>query len=144
MELKVYQDGGVEPPSRAHVGDAGLDLRANEECSIAPGHIHKVRTGTYVEIPHGHVGIQAGRSGEGSKGHNLVLGIGVVDENYRGEILSPMINNSDEDWHVHRGDRISQLVIVPVVYPEVVLVDSPADLSETERGADGYGSSGVR
>lgn len=130
-------------PAYAHAGDAAMDLRAVETAVVPPHEIRAVRTCLHVEIPDGYVGLQFPRSGLGLKGINLANCVGVIDSGFRGEVLAEVMNNSEEPFSVMRGDRICQLAIMPVEHCEVECVSDLSDLSDTERGQDGYGSTGV-
>lgn len=129
-------------PQRANEGDAGLDLCAAEEAHIGPGERWKVGTGLAVEIPEGHAGLVLPRSGLAARhGISLVNAPGLIDSGYRGEVAVLLLNNDPaEIFRVAPGDRIAQLVIVPIATPDPIEVD---ELSETERGAGGFGSSGA-
>lgn len=140
LRVCMTEDAGYVP-EYAHEGDAGLDLRAVERYVIRPGHSAMVRTGLRVEIPSGCVGLEFPRSGLGSKGITMRNAVGVIDSGYRGEVLCPLWNTTDEDFIVERGDRVCQIVVMPYCPCKLVEVD---ELSETERGTDGYGSTGVR
>ena len=121
-------------------GSAGLDLRADEAFSLAPGERRLVPTGLAVEIPPGHEGQVRPRSGLAARhGIGMVNGPGTVDADYRGEVGVLLVNHGREAVAFSRGDRIAQLVISPVVRAEVELVD---ELTETDRGAGGFGSTG--
>lgn len=129
-------------PERANEGDAGLDLCAAEEAHIGPGERWKVGTGLAVEIPEGYAGLVLPRSGLAARhGISLVNAPGLIDSGYRGEVAVLLLNNDPaEIFRVAKGDRIAQLVIVPIATPEPLEVGG---LSESERGADGFGSSGT-
>jgi len=128
-------------PTRAHEGDAGLDLYACEEAHIGPGERWSVGTGVAVEIPEGHAGLVLPRSGLAkSHGISLVNAPGLIDSGYRGELRVLLLNNDPADiFRVAAGDRIAQLVLVPVATAAVV--EAPA-LAESARGEGGFGSSG--
>lgn len=130
-------------PEYAHLGDAGADLRADIPGAIKiwPHESVWIDTGVCVEIPSGYVGLQFTRSGLGMK-HNVCLanGVGVIDSGYRGRIRAKLINLGDKPYTVHQGDRVCQLVIVPFTTCSYTQVD---ELDETERGTNGYGSTGV-
>ena len=138
----VCEEGFV--PAYAHEGDAGADLRAaiSVPLTIQPGSSEWVVTGVRVEIPHGHVGLQFPRSGLGCK-HGICLanGTGVIDSGYRGEVRAKLLNLGTEPFTVNPGDRISQLVIVPYTKARFWTVN---ELGESDRGTDGYGSTGVK
>ena len=140
LRLNMTDDVGYVP-AYAHDGDAGIDLRAVEDYDIAPGESALVRTGVRAEIPAGHFGLECPRSGLGAKGITMRNAVGIVDSGYRGEILCALWNTTDETFHVSRHDRICQLVIVPCVRCDVV-ADAP--LAASDRGTDGYGSTGVK
>ncbi len=128
-------------PSRAHPGDAGLDLCALNAVEIAPGQRVKVATGIAIELPAGHAGLIVPRSGLAAKhGLSIVNAPGLIDEGYRGE-LQVLLLNTDQAAPVSiaAGERIAQLVVVAVSTPQLVEVD---ELDESMRGGQGFGSSG--
>ena len=130
-------------PTYAHEGDAGADLRARIEgpLTIQPGDSAWVPTGVRLAIPEGHVGLQFPRSGLGcNHGICLANGTGVIDSGYRGEIKAKLLNLGTEPFTVKPGDRICQLVIVPYTKAKFWTVK---ELGESDRGTDGYGSTGV-
>ena len=128
-------------PTRAHEGDAGLDLYACEPAHIGPGERWSVGTGVAVEIPDGHAGLVLPRSGLAREhGIALVNSPGLIDSGYRGEIRVLLINNDPADiFRVTPGDRIAQLLIVPVATADPVEAET---LAESTRGEGGFGSSG--
>jgi dUTP pyrophosphatase len=128
-------------PSRAHEGDAGLDLYACEAAHIGPGERWSVGTGIAVEIPDGHAGLVLPRSGLAKRhGISLVNSPGLIDSGYRGEIRVLLLNTDPaEVFRVAPGDRIAQLVIAPIALAEPV--ESQA-LADSARGDGGFGSSG--
>jgi dUTP pyrophosphatase len=124
---------GAVLPSRKHPQDAGLDLYAAEESMIPPHASAIVPSGVTVEIPAGFVGLVK------PKGRNdHLIGAGVVDAGYQGEILVKLVNPSDRQLRIHSGDAIAQLLIVPIETPEVEEV-SPAEIHSqaSSRGASG-------
>jgi dUTP pyrophosphatase len=142
VELRVAKlKEGAVLPTRAHEGDAGLDLHAVEAAHIGPGERWGVGTGIAVEIPEGHGGLVLPRSGLAREhGISLVNSPGLIDSGYRGEVRVLLLNNDPaETFRVEAGDRIAQLVIVPVVLAEPV---EAAALAESARGDGGFGSSG--
>lgn len=140
-KLNVMVSGGVEVPCYAHDGDAGLDLRITRGVTLEPGERATVSTGVAVEVPSGCVGLVFPRSGLASKkGITLVNSVGVIDSGYRGEIGACLLNAGRDTVSLCKGDRVCQLVIVPFVPCTLVPADS---LSETERGRDGFGSTGI-
>jgi dUTP pyrophosphatase len=142
VELRVarLKDGAVLP-SRAHEGDAGLDLCACEPAHLGPGERWSVGTGVAVEIPAEHAGLVLPRSGLArDHGIALVNAPGLIDSGYRGELRVLLLNTDPaETFRIAPGDRIAQLVIAPIAMPAPVEVD---DLSESPRGDGGFGSSG--
>lgn len=140
-KMNVRISDGVELPRYAHEGDAGLDLRIKHDVTLEPGQRCNVGTGVAVEIPQGCVGLVFPRSGLATKfGITLSNSVGVIDSGYRGEIGASLINTSSETTTLDAGTRVCQLVVMPYVPCELVPVDA---LSETERGADGFGSTGI-
>lgn len=128
-------------PTRAHPGDAGLDLYASESAHIGPGERWQVGTGVAVQIPDGHAGLVLPRSGLAREhGITLVNSPGLIDSGYRGELRVLLLNTDPaEVFRIKPGDRIAQLVLSPVALPEAVETDA---LTATERGSGGFGSSG--
>ena len=128
-------------PTRAHEGDAGLDLYACEAAHIGPGERWSVGTGVAVEIPDGHAGLVLPRSGIArDHGIALVNSPGLIDAGYRGELRVLLLNTDPaETFRVAAGDRIAQLVIAPIALPEPL--EAP-ELAESSRGDGGFGSSG--
>ena len=130
-------------PERAHVGDAGYDLRSVEEVSILPGGRALVRTGISLAIPDGYAGLVLPRSGLAMRhGVAPVNTPGLIDSGYRGEIMVPLINHDrEETFRVERGMRIAQLVLTrveSVAFTEVEMLEAATD----GRGEGGFGSSG--
>lgn len=141
MELPtIIERDGIDLPSRVYPGDAGLDLQAASDACIPPGERRVVETGVRVEIPRGFVGFILPRSGQAAKyGITHLDAPGVIDSEYRGE-LHFILYNSDKHatFNVNVGDRLGQLVIVAVAEVQPVLA---SELSDTERGVRGLGSS---
>lgn len=144
MKLKVVLDEGAKMPTRAHETDAGLDLYSREYALIEPLGSHTFDTGVHIEIPNGskdkvYVGMVKSKSGLNVK-HNLTC-TGVVDAGYTGSIAVKLYNHSENvPVAISEGQKIGQLVIMPIELPELELVDS---LEDTERGTGGFGSSGA-
>ena len=137
MIMKVMLDKGAYMPVRAHKDDAGLDLRSPDTFIVKAGKSLKIDSGVHVEIPAGYVGFLKAKSGL-----NVKYGItctGVIDAGYTGSIVVKLYNNGSDDVLFERGDKITQLVILPIVCPDLVQVDS---LEDTERGDAGFGSTG--
>ena len=142
----VRLDRDLPLPSRAHDGDAGVDLYSAVEVELAPGERALVGTGVAVAIPHGMVGLVHPRSGLAARvGLSIVNSPGTIDAGYRGEIKVALINlDPRAPIMVRRGDRIAQLLVQRVELPELVEVMSfdEAGLADTTRGDGGHGSSG--
>lgn len=137
--MNVYLDGGAYVPRRAHTTDAGIDLRSMEDITV-PSHGSAVfHTGVHVELPHGTAGLLVSKSGLNVK--HGITSTGLIDEGYTGEIMVKLYNDSDSDYFVHDGDKISQLVVIPVMYEDVQEVDGLTE--DTERGDNGFGSTGA-
>jgi len=132
---------GSRLPTRAHDGDAGLDLHAAEPATIAPGERATVGTGVAVEIPEGHAGLVLPRSGLAARhGIALVNAPGLIDSGYRGEIRVLLLNTDREQpFDIQPGDRIAQLVLAPVADADPVEV---GELTASARAEGGFGSSG--
>ena len=138
MKIKVKLDPGAVMPQRAHRWDAGLDLYSREDATIYQCDSHCFDTGVHVEIPPGYVGFIKSKSGLMVK-YNIVTD-GTVDAGYTGSIVVKLFNHSHCAVPILRGQKIAQLVIQPIAIPELELVDS---LEETERGNNGFGSTGA-
>lgn len=129
-------------PTYAHDGDAGMDLRADEETTLPAGGRALVGTGIAMALPRGHVGLVHPRSGLAAKNGITVLNApGTIDAGYRGEVKVILLNTSDEAFNIAPGDRIAQLVIQKVEHPDIEIVESLDE--DTSRGAGGFGSTGV-
>lgn len=143
-QIKVRMAAGAEDlmPRKAHDGDAAFDVRSNAESSIKPYEVQLISTGMFLELPPGFEAQIRPRSGLAAK-HSLTIlnSPGTIDSGYRGEVCVIMFNASPTEYKVSRGDRIAQMVIQRL--PEVELV-SAAELSESRRGANGFGSTGKR
>jgi dUTP pyrophosphatase len=128
------------PPQYATPGSAGCDLIASEEVTLAPGKWSAVNTGLYLEIPIGYVAQVCPRSGLALKhGVSVLNAPGIIDSDYRGEVKVILVNHNSLRYTVKKGDRIAQLVFMPVVHAELKFI---SQLSETERGSSGFGSTG--
>jgi len=123
--MKIKLDAGAYMPERAHSVDAGLDIRAPRAVIV------------HIAIPAGNVGMLKSKSGLNVK-HNITSE-GVIDAGYTGSIVVKLYNHGKETYAVRKGDKISQLVILPIITPELELVSG---LEESERGEKGFGSSG--
>ena len=135
--MRIKLDEGAKVV-RAHPTDAGLDLCARETKVVPAGGSVVFDTGVHIELPEGTVGLLKSKSGLNVK--NGLVSEGVIDVGYTGSIVVKLYNNSGYDYKVEKGDKISQLVIVPLAnVGKLELVDS---LEDTERGNNGFGSSG--
>jgi dUTP pyrophosphatase len=142
LEVLLLQlDPGLEPPSYAHPGDAGADLRSREGFELQPGERRLVGTGVAIALPTGYAAFVHPRSGLAARhGISIVNAPGTVDAGYRGEIKVCLINTDrTESVSIARGDRIAQLIIQPVSVAAFVPV---TDLPGSARGIGGYGSTG--
>ena len=148
MKLKIKavspQIGRELPwPQRATAGSAGMDLAAciDEAVTIAPRQLVRIPTGIAIALPGPeYVALIFARSGLGVKhGISLSNGVGVIDSDYRGEIMVGLTNLSDVPYTIHPGDRVAQLVVTPVALPELERVET---LDDTDRGTGGFGSTG--
>ena len=127
-------------PLRKTGGAAGFDLASNEDQQIAPGHVAMVPCGFAMELPPGHEAQVRPRSSLSAAG--IVVMFGTIDEDYRGEVKVVLMNLSGAVFHVKRGDRVGQMVIAARTPMDIVVIDPNDELSETKRGAAGFGSTG--
>lgn len=121
-------------------GDAGYDLYSIERCRVAPGKRILVETGLRLEIPDGYVGLVKDRSSVAAAGLRTLAG--VIDSAYRGELKILLVNLAEETIDIPVGQKVAQLLVLPVYTRPIEYVDSFADLTSTERGAGGFGSTG--
>ena len=135
--MKIMLDEGAIMPTRAHEHDAGLDLYAREDVVLRPRDSVILDTGVHIELPPNTVGFLKSKSGL-YVAHGITSE-GVIDEGYTGSIVVKLQSNSEHFYKIKRGDKISQLVILPILKPTLEVVDS---LEPTERGENGFGSSG--
>jgi dUTP pyrophosphatase len=143
MSLRIVRlDERAILPTRAHAGDAGLDLYALDALRLGPGERAPVSTGIAVEIPVGQAGLVLPRSGLAARhGIALVNAPGLIDSGYRGELRVLLLNTDREQtFSIEAGDRIAQLVLVGIRTPVPIEVD---ELDRSERGEGGFGSSGA-
>ncbi len=139
VTLNITGSGHI--PTYSNEFAAGLDLKVktDETIILKHGDHAKIKTGICVEIPHGYFGLIAVRSGLGARGLVLSNAVGIIDEDYRGEIMIPIYNHGDDVFELNNGERIAQMILIPYVQGKIKVVES---LSETERGKGGFGSSG--
>jgi dUTP diphosphatase len=142
IQIRRVADRGapLELPRYETPGAAGLDLRADEAATLAPGERRLVPTGLAIEIPPGYEGQVRPRSGLALRhGIGMVNAPGTIDSDYRGEVGVLLVNHGQAPVAFSRGDRIAQLVVAPVVRAELVVADA---LSDSGRGGGGFGSTG--
>ena len=137
FRIKVMLDPGAVLPQRAHPTDAGLDLFSKHNAIIRPGTWAQFDTGVHVEIPEGFVGLVTSKSGLMAK--EGLSSRGTIDAGYVGSIHVVLFNHGTKKVVIKKGQKISQLVILPIITPDLEVVDS---LEDTERGSNGFGSSG--
>lgn len=136
--MKIKLDEGALMPTRAHDSDAGLDLYARRDQIVPARGSAPFNTGVHFGIPRGTMGLVLPKSGLNVK-NSVVASLGVIDAGYIGSIVAKLYNHSKVDYEIKAGDKICQLVFVPIFTPVLEIVD---ELGETERGANGFGSSG--
>ena len=135
VECRV--DNAAYLPKRANPTDAGADLRTTEAFELFPGETKLADTGVAVKIPEGFAGFVFNRSGQGKKGIILLNSVGVIDSDYRGNIKIALKNISDDKYEINIGDRIAQLVIMPII-----LCDFVDSWNDTKRSIGAFGSTG--
>lgn len=139
LTIKYKKEPDAKSPSYAYEGDAGLDLFSNEEKVLLPNHRTKIKTGIYFEIPKSYVGLVWDKGGVSLR-QGLHTMAGVLDSNYRGELKVVLVNLSSIPIKIERGTKVAQLLIQKV---ENAVLKEVSELSETERGQGGFGSSGL-
>jgi dUTP pyrophosphatase len=134
-------DDDLPLPRYAHAGDAGIDLYAAQDITLGPGERGVIGSGIAIAIPEGFVGLVSPRSGTALRGGlSMVNTPGIVDSGYRGEVRLILVNlDPREPIEITRGDRVAQLVIVPVAHAEIV---ETSELPDSQRGEGGFGSTG--
>lgn len=139
MRIKLTRMQATEP-TRGSRQAAGLDLYAITNAYIGAGETFVMDTGVAIELPEGTFGAVFPRSGLSTKRDlSLANGVAVIDADYRGNIKVPLHNHGQEDRWVYAGERVAQLVVIPYLSVDVEVVD---ELTETERGEGGFGSTG--
>lgn len=140
--VKRFEDSII--PTRGSASAAGLDLYAHDQATIKPGETVKIDTGISIELPAGTFGAIFARSGLATKqGLRPANCVGVVDADYRGPVIVALHNDSNETREIAKGDRIAQLVIIPYCIVGFEITDKVEDMSDTERGDGGFGSTGA-
>lgn len=137
MKINIVLDNGAYMPEKAHEADAGFDLRTPSKVIIPAKSSRIIPTGVHIEIPFGYVGFLKSKSGLNVK--NGILCEGVIDSGYTGSVVAKLYNQSNKEKVFEKGDKITQIVILPMPDVEMELVDR---LEDTERGNGGFGSSG--
>ena len=137
MKMKVAVEAGAVVPRRAHKTDAGIDLCATKSGWIFPKSRKVFGTGFHAQIPAGFVGLLTSKSGMMQKG---ITSRGTIDSGYTGEIRAVLFNHSWKFIRIKQNQKITQLVLLPIITPELELVDG---LEDTERGTGGFGSTGM-
>lgn len=146
MQVKFYYKEGVKPLQYQTNGSSGVDLAANEDITLFSASVGVISTGVFAIIPYCVEGQIRSRSGLASKGIFVANSPGTLDSDYRGEVKVILYNSSSVPFLIKKGDRIAQLVIVPIVKPEIVVFDDFKEWSEesvTLRGSGGFGHTGV-
>lgn len=140
IKVKKLFPGDLLPPKQSKWGDAGYDLRSAVErvVTLHPGDQKAIPTGFAFEIPINYVGFVKPRSGLAVR-HRIDIRAGTVDASYRGEVMAVLVNEGSEPFCIHFGDRIAQMVVVPCMIGPVFTV---SELGPSERGGDGFGSTG--
>ena len=135
--MRFAIDKDAFPPERAHEDDAGLDLRSPVVIKVPSRGYAVINTGVHAEIPRGYAGFLKSKSGL-NVNHDITSE-GVIDAGYTGAIVCKLYNHGDVPYTIHRGDKITQLIILPVVLGGYTIVDK---IDGSERGDNGFGSSG--
>lgn len=136
--MRFQLDPGAFPPTRAHQSDAGIDIRSRETKTVPARRSAVFHTGVHVELPPGTCGVLVSKSGLNVR-HDITS-TGLIDEQYRGEIVVNLINDGYDDYEVRAGDKITQMVVLEVWHDPIIEV--VPELSAGERGNSGFGSSG--
>jgi dUTP pyrophosphatase len=147
LQVQVYRETDNPLPEYKKDGDAGMDIRSNEDVKVRAFSWETIRTGLYIIIPHGYEGQVRTRSGLAAKyGLQVLNSPGTIDSGYRDELKVILINHGHWAYEVKKGDRIAQLVIKPVVAADMVEIDKGQHIieTETENRGGGLGSTGVK
>lgn len=139
LSLKLKNLNTPKLPAKAHADDAGFDIVSPQSAILEPGAAMSLPLGFAMAIPAGYVGLMVPRSSTGSKGLALANTMGVIDAGYRGEVVAKLVNRGTNTLNFQAGDRILQLLLMPVSVATAVEV---AELDETVRGKGGFGSTG--
>lgn len=135
--MKIMLDENAIMPTRAHKTDAGLDLHSPKGYYLEPNGSITIDTGVHIELPEGTMGLIVSKSGLNTKFD--IESVGVIDVGYTGSIRVKLQNHRSSGYMVNKGDKISQLVILPILIPDLEVVE---EFATTERGDNGFGSTG--
>ena len=138
MMIDIKLDEGAKMPTKAHNTDAGFDLYTPHEVTVKAGGSATVFTGVHMIIPNGWCGLLVSKSGLNTK--KDIQTTGLVDAHYTGQIFVKVQNHGSEDYHFNAGDKVTQIMLLPV--PDTVTLNVIENLPCTERGSNGFGSSG--
>ena len=127
----------ITPPTRAHASDCGYDLYVSEECSISPMGQALIDHNLKVQLPPNTWGLVIGRSSNWKR--MLEVGLGVIDNSYRGPLFARVVNLSGEEQKIEKGHRVAQLILIPMNVPPALYI---SELSDSDRGESGFGSTG--
>jgi dUTP pyrophosphatase len=147
LQIKIYRETDNPLPEFKNDGDAGMDIRSNEDIRIRAFNWVTIGTGLFIIIPYGYEGQVRSRSGLAAKSGLQVLNTpGTIDSGYRDELKVILINHNHMSYDVKKGDRIAQLVIKPIIESEMISIDKATHIneSETENRGGGLGSTGVK
>ncbi len=137
IKIKVLNKDALIP-KKLHKSDAGYDLHSLDKYTLKPKEIYKVRTGISIEIPVNYAGLVLPRSGLSTKhGITLINSPGLIDSGYRGELLVPLVNHSDQEYKITKAERIAQLVIIRTLSVDF---ERTEDLDGSDRNEKGFGS----
>lgn len=140
IKVKKLTPYDLPPPAQSKWGDAGYDLRSTTNWMLEPGEQYGIPTGWAWEIPTNYVGLVRPRSGLAAN-RRIDVRAGVVDSSHRGEVMAVLVNEGSEPFLIQYGDRIAQMVVVPCMMGPVDIV---SQLDDSERGSDGFNSTGVK
>lgn len=138
--MKIYLEPGATMPAKAHDTDGGYDICSRDTVTIYAGESATFDTGVHIAIPRGFAGLLVCKSGLNVK--HGILSSGLIDCGYTGSISVKLYNHGAEQYTVHKGDKISQLVIIAIGHTNAVQVGSMDELDAGERGGNGFGSTG--
>jgi len=135
--MNILLDKDAIIPNRAHELDAGYDLYCREDVNVPANGSAIIDTGVHFDIPKGYVGFLKSKSGLNVKAG--LTGTGVIDSGYNGSVIVKLYNNTDKDYLFNKGNKIIQIIFLPIYTPDFTIVDS---FDDSERGSNGFGSTG--